>query len=106
MAATAKFINIRIDGDRKRALQEVAKAYGESLSEFLIKGGYERARAFAEKGVQVDPFVVAMRLAAAKAPKVELTADELNSVIASRKARAAGEKGLTVAEAMKLIREA
>ena len=104
MATTAKFINIRIEGSRKKALQEVAKAYGESLSEFLIRGGFERAQAFAKSGVNEDPFVVAMREAASKAPKVELSAADLKSVAASRKARAKGEKGLTVAEAMKVIR--
>jgi hypothetical protein len=105
MATTAKFINIRIDENRKRALQEVAKAYGESLSEFLIKGGYERARAFAETGVKEDPFVVAMRRAASKAPNYELTEDDLKAVTASRKARAAGEKDLSIPEAIKLIRK-
>jgi|SRR5665213_2328729 len=104
MATTAKFINIRIDGDRKHALQEVAKAYGESLSEFLIKGGYERAQAFASGGLKEDPFVVAMRQAAAKAPKAELMASDLKAVAASRKARARGEKGLSITEAMGVIR--
>ncbi|HTB21871.1 MAG TPA: DUF1778 domain-containing protein [bacterium] len=105
MGTTAKFINIRIDENRKRALQEVAKAYGESLSEFLIKGGYERARAFAETGLKEDPFVTAMRQAASKGPKYELTEDDLKAVAASRKARARGEKDLTIAEAIKLIRK-
>lgn len=106
MASAAKFINIRIDGPRKRALQEVARAYGESLSEFLIKGAYERAQAFARLGTKEDPFVVSMREAAAKAPKVELSAADQKAVAASRKARAKGVKGLSVGEAMKVIRGA
>jgi hypothetical protein len=104
MATTAKFINIRIEGRRKKALQEVAKAYGESLSEFLIKGGFERAQAFAKLGVKEDPFIVSMRQAAAQAPKVDLSAGDLKAIAASRKARAKGEKGLSVSEAMKVIR--
>jgi uncharacterized protein (DUF1778 family) len=100
----ADIINIRVESARKKALQEVAKACHESLSEFLLNAGFERAKVIAKEGVKEDPFVVAMREAAAKAPKAVLDAEDLKAIAASRKARARGEKGLTVTEAMKAIR--
>lgn len=62
--------------------------------------------AFVRVSLKQDPFVVSMREAAAKAPKVEISAAEQKAVTASRKARAKGVKGLSVGEAMKLIRGA
>jgi uncharacterized protein (DUF1778 family) len=100
----AEIINIRVDGARKRALQEVAKACNESLSQFLLNAGFERAKVIAKEGLKEDPFVVAMREAAAKAPKARLDANDLKAIAASRKGRARGEKSLTVTEAVKVIR--
>ena len=100
----AEIITLRVEGARKKALQEVAKACHESVSEFLLNAGFERAKVIAKEGVKEDPFVVAMREAAANAPKAVLDAEDLKAIAASRKARARGAKGLTVTEAMKAIR--
>jgi hypothetical protein len=59
---------------------------------------------FARVGLKEEPFVVSMREAAAKAPKIKLSVAEQKAVAASRKARAKGVEGLSVGEAMKVIR--
>ncbi len=105
MAAATDVINIKINGERKRALQAVAAANGKSLSEFMIWASFAEARALAKLGPREDPFVVEMRRAAAAMPKAELSEAELQSVIVSRKARSKGGKGLGVAEAIKVINQ-
>jgi len=55
-------------------------------------------------GLKEAPFVVAMRQAAAKASKAELMAGDLKAMATSRKARAKGGLGLSITEAMKVIR--
>lgn len=104
MGAT-KNINIRVAPDRKLALQTLADAFGESVTEFVMKSVFLRAKYEKPATGENDPFVVALRAAATKGPKYKLTKDELAALNASREARARGERGLSVSEAKKLLWE-
>lgn len=99
MPAT-KNLNIRISPERKQALQELATAFGESISEFVVNSVLMRVQHESKVTPQEDPFVRSMRLAAKE--KVKLTEDEWASVEASR----SGNKNarLTVAQARKRIK--
>lgn len=102
MAAT-KNINIRVSPERKQALQDLAAAFGESITEFVLKSVYARVRSTPAGSMgSMDPFVVAMR-AAAKGRQTALTREEKAAVERSRQARARGAKTLSVAEARRRL---
>ncbi len=102
MGAT-KNINIRVAPDRKLALQALADAFGESVTEFIMKSIFLRAKSEKPAAAKEDPFVVAMRAAGAGLPKHILTKEERAAVKAYREARKRGERGLSIAEARKLL---
>ncbi len=102
MAAT-KTLNIRISPERKAALQDLADAFGESLTEFVLKSVYSRVRqAQPEKVPALDPFVLALRRAAAGKRSV-LTQAEKAAVNASRESRRKGARSVSVAEAKRRL---
>lgn len=104
MAAT-KNINIRLSPERKQALQELADAFGESITEFVMKSVYARVRSVQGAAVSAtDPFVLAMR-SAAKNGKTALDREERAAINASRQARAKGAKGVSVREARRRLLE-
>ena len=82
MAATEN-INIRVAPERKAALKELADAFGESVTEFVMKSVFMRVRAENPVRGAVDPFVVAMRSAAAGHKKA-LSPSERGAVQRSR----------------------
>jgi uncharacterized protein (DUF1778 family) len=99
-------INIRLSPQRKAALQELAAAFGESVTDFLLKSVQVRVRAEAASTGQEDPFVVALRTAA-KSRRQLLTPTEKAAVTRSRQARARGkERLLGIPEARRRILEA
>lgn len=101
MAAT-KTLNIRLSPERKAALQDLADAFGESLTEFVLKSVYARVRQEKAPSPAADPFVVALR-AAAQGRRHKLSADEKAAVQKAREARRQGAKTLSVAEARRRL---
>lgn len=100
--ATAKLITIKVSEDRREALHALARAFGESLSTFLLKGAFERAQRADTKPVE-DLFVTQMRRAAAKRG-AQLSATERASVTRGRSAAKAGKRMLSVAQARRAIK--
>ena len=101
MAAT-KNINIRVSPERKQALQDMAAAFGESVTEFVMKSVYARVRSESPSKAAEDPFVVAMR-SAAKGRHAPLSGSERAALERSRSGRAQGSRGMTVTEARKRL---
>jgi hypothetical protein len=101
MPAT-KNINIRVAPERKQALQEMAQAFGESVTEFVMKSVYMRVQAETPVAGKADPFVLAMRAVSGSRGKA-LNAEERESVASSRQARKAGGQTISLAEARKRL---
>jgi hypothetical protein len=102
MAAT-KNLNIRLSPERKAALQELADAFGESLTEFVLKSVYARVRLVTPGAAPAgDPFVLALR-AAAKGKRSALAQDEKEAIKTNREARQRGARAISVAEARRQL---